>query len=54
MLNMSTWSKIVFGFEPPPQIIVSALVLSAVMGLFGGFFPAVRAARVSPVEAMRG
>ncbi len=54
MINMNTWSEIVFGFEPTPEIIVSALVLSAVMGLFGGFLPAVRAARVSPVEAMRG
>jgi putative ABC transport system permease protein len=54
MINMGTWSEIAFGFEPTPQIIVSALVLSAVMGLFGGFLPAVRAARVSPVEAMRG
>jgi putative ABC transport system permease protein len=54
MINMGTWSEIVFGFEPTPQIIVSAIVLSAVMGLFGGFLPAVRAARVSPVEAMRG
>lgn len=54
MLNAGTWSEIVFGFEPTPQIIVSSIVLSAFMGLVGGFLPAVRAARVSPVEAMRG
>lgn len=54
MMNMGTWSEIVFGFEPTPQIISSALFLSAFMGLLGGFLPAVRAARVSPVEAMRG
>jgi putative ABC transport system permease protein len=54
MLNAGTFSEIVFGFEPTPQIIVSSIVLSAFMGLIGGFLPAVRAARISPVEAMRG
>jgi putative ABC transport system permease protein len=54
MLNMGTFTEIVFGFEPTPPIILSALILSAFMGLVGGFLPAVRAARVSPVEAMRG
>jgi putative ABC transport system permease protein len=54
MLNMGTFTEIVFGFEPTPPIIVSAVMLSAFMGLLGGFLPAVRAARVSPVEAMRG
>ncbi len=54
MLDAGTWSEIVLGFEPTPQIIVSAIALSAFMGLVGGFLPAVRAARVSPVEAMRG
>ncbi|MBX3217837.1 MAG: ABC transporter permease [Labilithrix sp.] len=54
MLNMGTFTEIVFGFEPTAPIIVSSVVLSAFMGLVGGFLPAVRAARVSPVEAMRG
>jgi putative ABC transport system permease protein len=54
MINMGTWSEVVFGFEPTPQILVASVVLSAVMGLLGGFLPALRAARVSPIEAMRG
>ena len=54
MLNFGTFTEIVFGFEPTPQIIGAAVVLSAFMGLVGGFLPAIRAARVSPVEAMRG
>jgi putative ABC transport system permease protein len=54
MLNMGTFTEIVFGFEPTPAIIITAVMLSAFMGLVGGFLPAVRAARVSPVEAMRG
>lgn len=54
MINAGTWSEIVFGFEPTPGIVLGSLILAALMGLFGGFLPAVRAARVSPIEAMRG
>ena len=54
MINFASWSEIVFGFEPTPQIIVKALIFAGAMGLFGGFFPAIRAARVSPIAAMRG
>jgi putative ABC transport system permease protein len=52
-LNANTWSEIVFTFEPTAPILVRSLVLAGVMGLLGGFLPAVRAARVSPIEAMR-
>jgi putative ABC transport system permease protein len=54
MMNFSSWSEIVFGFEPTPRIILESLVFAGAMGLFGGFFPALRAARVSPIAAMRG
>jgi putative ABC transport system permease protein len=54
MMNFASWSEIVFTFEPTPQVILTALSFAAAMGLFGGFFPAIRAARVSPIQAMRG
>ena len=54
MLNMGTWSEIVFGFEPTPKILVTSVVMAVSMGVVGGMMPARRAARVSPVEAMRG
>jgi putative ABC transport system permease protein len=53
MMNLASWSEMVFTFEPTPSILTTALAFAVVMGLFGGFFPAVRAARVSPVSAMR-
>ena len=39
--------------EPTPDILVRAMVLAGFMGVVGGFLPAIRAARVSPIEAMR-
>lgn len=54
LLNMGTWSEIAFGFEPTPDVLVRAMVLAGGMGIIGGFLPALRAARVSPIEAMRG
>jgi putative ABC transport system permease protein len=54
IVNFATFSEIVFAFEPSPRIIVTALIFGGVMGVLGGFFPALRASRVSPIEAMRG
>jgi putative ABC transport system permease protein len=54
MMNFTSWSEIVFSFEPTPGVIAKALVFAGVMGVLGGFFPALRAARVSPIQAMRG
>ena len=54
MMNFASWSEIVFSFDPTPQIIGRSLIFAGVMGLVGGFFPALRASRVSPVAAMRG
>ncbi len=53
MTNFSTWSEIVFRLQATPQILITAVVIGAVMGLVGGLFPAIRAARMSPITAMR-
>jgi len=53
MVNFASWSEIVFRFEPNAGIIVGAMVFATVMGLVGGFLPAIRAARINPIEAMR-
>lgn len=53
MLNLASWSEIVFEFHPTPQILIQAVFLSVFLGLLGGFFPAVRASRISPIVAMR-
>jgi putative ABC transport system permease protein len=54
MMNMASWSEISFSFDPTPAILIRALLFAGFMGLLGGFLPAIRASRVSPVAAMRG
>jgi putative ABC transport system permease protein len=53
MMNFQSWAEIVIAFEPNFVSIGVAIVVACTMGLVGGFFPAVRASRMSPVEAMR-
>ena len=53
MMNFATWSEVVFSFEPEPEILLSAMLVGGLMGVLGGFFPAVRAARTSALAAMR-
>lgn len=54
MMNFSSFSEIVFEFHATPDILVTALVFGGVMGVLGGFLPALRAARTAPIEAMKG
>lgn len=54
VMNFQTFSEIVIGFHATPGVVIGSLVFSCVMGLIGGLVPALRASRVSPVEAMRG
>lgn len=53
MLNFASWSEVVFSFDPTPQVVGTALLFACGMGLLGGLLPAVRAARTSPLKAIR-
>src|SRR5213082_2895423 len=44
VVNFTSFSEIGFGFALSPGVIARALVFAVVMGLVGGFLPAVRAA----------
>jgi len=52
-LNFGSFSELAFAFALSPPIIAESLGFSLLMGLLGGFLPAVRAARLNIVQALR-
>ena len=54
MMNFQTWQEISFSFTATPQIMLTAVIAGAGMGIVGGLLPALKAAGTSPIEAMRG
>jgi len=51
--NFSSFSELAFGFRMSPDIVLGTLVFSLVMGVCGGFFPAVRATRLKIIDSLR-
>lgn len=52
-VNWQTFSELAFSFTLTPEITISSLLFSLVMGFIGGVLPAVRASRMNIVEALR-
>ena len=52
-MNFTSFSEIGFGFSLSPGVAGGALIFAVLMGVVGGFLPAVRAARLSIVSALR-
>jgi len=52
-INWDTFSELAFNFEISPQIILSAFLFALIMGIVGGFLPAVRASRLKIVDSLR-
>jgi putative ABC transport system permease protein len=52
-MNFGTFSELAFGFTMSPSIMVSAILFSTLMGVVGGFLPAVRASRLNILTALR-
>ncbi len=51
--NFTTFAEILFNFQLTPPLLAAGLVFSLAIGLFGGLFPAFRAARLKIVNALR-
>ena len=52
-INWQTFSQVTFAFAVTPALLVTAIVWAAVLGLLGGLFPAIRAARLPIAAALR-
>lgn len=53
-MNTSSFSQIAFDFAVTPELIGLGLVVSLVLGLIGGLFPAIRSATLPVTNALRG
>ncbi len=52
-INWQTFSQVAFAFTVTPQIIGQSIWWAAIIGLLGGLFPAIRAARLPIAAALR-
>jgi putative ABC transport system permease protein len=52
-MNFQTFAELAFSFRLTPGIVVASLLFALAMGFVGGFLPAVRAARLKIVDALR-
>lgn len=52
-MNFQTFSQIAFAFAVTPKLLLNAIILAAMIGLLGGLFPAIRAARLPIAAALR-
>lgn len=52
-MNWQSFSELAFSFTLTPEIAVRTLLFALIMGVVGGFLPAIRAARLKIVDALR-
>jgi putative ABC transport system permease protein len=52
-MNFSTFSQVAFAFAVTPALLVTGLIYALMLGLLGGLFPAIRAARMPIPSALR-
>jgi putative ABC transport system permease protein len=52
-INWQTFSQVAFAFAVTPKILAGAIILAAVIGLAGGLFPALSAARRPLAQSLR-
>lgn len=52
-MNPLAFTEIIFAFDFSPHVLLSGVLLAVIMGLIGGFLPALRAVRMKVVDALR-
>ena len=51
--NWASFSEVAFAFRVTPDALIAGMIFAAVMGVVGGFLPALRAARQSIASSLR-
>ena len=51
--NWATFAELAFSFQMSPDIVISSYIFALVMGVVGGFLPAVQASRLRIINALR-
>jgi putative ABC transport system permease protein len=52
-MNFQSFSQVAFAFRVTPELLLRGILWAAVIGLIGGLFPAIRAARLPVAAALR-
>jgi putative ABC transport system permease protein len=52
-MNWQSFSQVAFAFAVTPTLLALGMLFAVIMGLVGGLFPAIRAARLPVVTALR-
>ena len=52
-MNFQSFSQVTFAFQVSPLLLVSGILGATLIGLIGGLFPAIRAARLPIASALR-
>ncbi len=52
-MNFQSFSQVAFAFKVSPSLLARGMFFALIMGLVGGLFPAIRAARMPVVTALR-
>jgi putative ABC transport system permease protein len=52
-MNWNTFSQLSFAFAVTPRLLIQAVIWASIIGLIGGLFPAIRAARLPIATGLR-
>jgi putative ABC transport system permease protein len=52
-MNWQSFSQVAFAFAVTPRLLVQGLLYALLIGIIGGLLPAIRAARLPVVTALR-
>jgi putative ABC transport system permease protein len=52
-LSFNTFSEVIFQFRVTPALVAEGMIFAIVVGIIGSFFPAIRAARLPVISALK-